>query len=74
MNWIEEVNDVYQEKLRRLNLPIEPADISVLDERQQEALRLRYGEKLQLREIGDHLGVKEERARQIVILITDQNI
>ena len=66
MDWIEEVNTAYQEKLKKMNLPAETIDLSVLSDRQREALRLRYGEKLTFNAVGEHLGVKGERARQIV--------
>lgn len=66
MAWIEEVNAAYQEKLKKMNLPAETIDLSVLSGRQREALRMRYEEKLSFKAIGEHLGVSLERARQIV--------
>lgn len=40
--------------------------ISLLDEREQQAIRDRFAEHKKLRVVGDGLGVKTERSRQIV--------
>lgn len=67
MNWIDEVNAEYQARHKKIGLPVEQVNLDVLTERQREVLRLRYGEKLTLRAIGEKFGVSGEMARQIIV-------
>ena len=65
-SWQEKANTAYKEKLRSMGLPDEEADFSVLNERQLEALRLRYGEGQTLKKIGECMGVGVESVRQTI--------